>query len=98
MKPVGKALLMVCLSSVVVGGVVLAAPEISPAWSVGGLALLTAALLATHGRPSSTLVKSSVRERVVFQKMVRVKDTFDRGLPPARSRGQHEILLRIVDA
>ena len=100
MKPVGIALLLVCLSSVVVGGVVLAAPEINPAWSVGALALLAAALLVTHNRPEKMSAKPPLRKRVVFQRMVRVKNISEQGRleTDVRPRGLPGLLLRIVDA
>lgn len=100
MKPVGIALLLLCLSSVVVAGVVLAAPEVSPVWSVGALALFTAALLLSHCRSGSRPAKPPVRERVVFQKTVRVNGSAKQGLQetPGKSAGRPEILVRVVDA
>ena len=93
---VGMALLFVCLASLVVAGVVLAAPEVSPAWSVGSLALLTAVLVVAHCRRNDPIIEEPARERVVFQKLVRVKGTGNQD-EPGQSHGQHEILLRIVD-
>ena len=96
MKPVGTTLLVVCLASLVVGGVVLAAPEISPGWSVGGLALLTAVLLVVCAPRGAKPAARPARGRVIFEKRIRFRPN---GLPeePRRSGGQQEILLRIVD-
>src|SRR5579863_5263166 len=96
MKPVA-ALLIVCLAGLVAGGVILAVPELSPAWSLGALALLSCALLASRGwrgRPPKTRPR---RKRVIFEKVIRGNAA---GLPEEarRSGGQHEMLLRIVDA
>jgi hypothetical protein len=88
MKPVGTAPLVVFLSSLVVGGVVLSAPEINPAWSLGALALLSAVVVVIHGRGSGLSAKRRPRKRIIFQKLVRVKD----------AGRQREIMLRIVDA
>jgi hypothetical protein len=96
MKPIGKALLVVCLCSFVVGGVVLAAPEVSPAWTVGALALLTVALLATHGRRGTPPMELPLRERVIFEKRIRLSAGLEE--EPDRSGGKPEILLRIVNA
>ncbi|MBZ5673368.1 MAG: hypothetical protein LAP61_03910 [Acidobacteriia bacterium] len=97
MKPVGTTLLVVCLASLVVGAVVLAAPEISPGWSVGALALVTAVLLVVCAPRGAKSGKAPARGRVIFEKRIRFSPS---GLPeePRRSGGQHEILLRIVDA
>ena len=90
-------MLLVCLSSLVVAGVVLAAPAVSPVWTVGALALLAAALLVGHGRSKAEPVDLPRRERVIFEKRIRVNAA---GLPeePRRAGGQNELLLRIVDA
>ncbi len=72
MNPVG-ALLFVCLAGLVAGGVILAVPELSPAWSLGGLALLSCALLASRrGRERQFLTQSRpIRKRVIFEKVIR---------------------------
>lgn len=99
MKPVG-ALLLVCLAGVVAGAVILAIPELSPAWSLGALALLSCVLLASRGwrgRPPVTQpVARRVRKRVIFEKVIRGNDAHPEEL--RGSGGQHEMLLRIVDA
>lgn len=100
MKPVGTVLLAVCLLSLVVAAVVLTAPEVSPVWTIGSLALAAGALLVTHGRSTIQTAQTPPRERLVFQKVVRVKDTGIRSRQdiPDKPREQHEILLRVVDA
>jgi hypothetical protein len=96
MKPVA-ALLVVCLAGLVAGGVILAVPELSPAWSLGALALLSCALLASRGWRGRPPVKMPHRKRVIFEKVIRGNAA---GLPEESRRpgGQHEMLLRIVDA
>jgi hypothetical protein len=84
MKPV-MALLVVCLAGLVASVVVLAVPELSPAWSLGALALLACALLASRSWRGSPPVTTPPRRRVIFEKVM-------------RGSGQHELLLRIVDA
>ena len=78
-------MLVVCLAGLVAGVVMLAVPELSPAWSLGALALLSYALLATRDWRTSSPVTSPPRKRVIFEKVM-------------RGSGQHEMLLRIVDA
>jgi hypothetical protein len=97
MKPVGTALLVVCLASLVVGAVVLAAPEISPGWSVGALALVTAVLLVVCGPRGTKLAKTPARGRVLFEKRIRFSPDYRRD-EPGRSQEKQEMLLRIVDA
>ncbi len=96
MKPVA-ALLVVCLAGLVAGGVILAVPDLSPAWSLGALALLSCALLASRGwrgrQPVTQPVKRPLRKRVIFEKVIRRNTAAHPG-----SAGQHEMLLRIVDA
>ena len=100
MKPV-TALLVVCLAGLVAGGVMLAVPELSPAWSLGALALLSYALLASRdwrgGQPVTQSVTRPPRKRVIFEKVMRGNAASDPE-DPRRSGGQHELLLRIVDA
>ena len=97
MKPVGTTLLVVCLASLVVGTVVLAAPEISPGWSVGVLALITAVLLVVCAPRGTTPAKPAARGQVVYEKRIRfTPKVFPE--QPRRSGRQNEILLRIVDA
>jgi hypothetical protein len=50
MKSVGMVLLLAGFSSFAIGGVAIAAPEISPASGAGALALLSGALLVIRGR------------------------------------------------
>lgn len=97
MKPVGITFALVCLSSLVVGGVVLAAPDVSPVWTVGALALLAGALVVGRSRRKIEPAEARRRGRVVFEKRIRFSTE---GFPdePRRSGGQPEILLRIVDA
>jgi hypothetical protein len=103
MKPVG-ALLLVCLAGVVAGAVILAVPELSPAWSLGALALLSCALLASRGwrgrppvtQPVGQPITRPARKRVIFEKVIRGNDAHPEEL--RGSGGQHEMLLRIVDA
>ena len=96
MKPVA-ALLVVCLAGLVAGGVMLAVPELSPAWSLGALALLSCALLASRDWRGSQPIVTPTRKRVIFEKVMRGNAGGNPG-DSRRSGGQHELLLRIVDA
>ena len=89
MKP-ATALLVVCLAGLIAGVVMLAVPELSPAWSLGALALLSYALLASRDWRSSPPVASPPRKRVIFEKVRRGGGNHE--------EPQHEMLLRIVDA
>jgi hypothetical protein len=96
MKPVW-ALLVVCVAGIVVGAVILAVPEINPVWSLGALALLACALLASRGWRGDEPVTPPPRKRVIFEKVIRGNAAGSPG-EPRRSGGYYEMLLRIVDA
>ena len=97
MKPVGATLLVVCLACLVVGTVVRAAPEISPGWTGGALALVTVVLLVVCAPRGTRPAKTPARGRVIFEKRIRFSPS---GLPkePGRGGGQNEMLLRVIDA
>ena len=97
MNPVGTTLLVVCLASVVVGTVVLTAPEISPGRSVGVLGLVTVVILVVCAPRGTTPAKTPARGQVVYEKRIRFSP---KDLPevPRRSGRQNEMLVRIVDA